>query len=475
MKQTHMPGVLVMIIVAAGILSPTAMAGRASVATACSPGSDGMGSESCDSTLTYVAAPGEENNVAIDVPFFPGDPTMLRDVAAAVVAGTGCAQLDAHSVRCPKVSAADVQLGDRDDRAAGSGDVSISGGAGNDHLTDTESGTLPGDRLSGGAGDDVLIGGNGDDTLGGGAGRDTLTGRAGDDALDGDGTEHAASTDTIDGGPGADTVGYVARHQRLTVDLAAGRASGSPAESDALSGIENVRGGFGPNLLRGDAGPNRLVAGSRGSVIEGRGGDDELIGSRQRDRLSGGEGDDELSGLGNGDVLSGGAGSDTLYPQTAARPLTGIGIDRLDCGSGSDVTVPYRSVLVPRNCESVTLPGYALVRGRLRANRRIAVRVERIRPEEGYACTGSFALRGPDRRVRGHRRPGALLGTGHARFPRGEGATRTASIRLTARGRAAARRSGPLNAVLELRTSTRCGNPTRRTSRGKRYAYRVAL
>jgi RTX calcium-binding nonapeptide repeat (4 copies)/Bacterial Ig-like domain len=74
-------------------------------------------------------------------------------------------------------------------------------------------------ELYGRAGDDTLTGGSGNDVLNGYTGNDTLIGNDGNDTAD--------YTSSPGGG--------------VTVDLAAGTASGA-ADSDTLSGIENVRG-----------------------------------------------------------------------------------------------------------------------------------------------------------------------------------------------------------------------------------------
>src|SRR5262249_59061913 len=87
------------------------------------------------------------------------------------------------------------------------------------------------DRIS-----DILLGGSGDDAL---------QGRAGDDFLD--------------GGNGSDTAGYALDTLGVIVDLVAGTASGAEAGNDTLVSIENVEGGLGNDIIRGDAGANHLL------------------------------------------------------------------------------------------------------------------------------------------------------------------------------------------------------------------------
>jgi large repetitive protein len=89
------------------------------------------------------------------------------------------------------------------------GNVTISGGSGNDQLW----GNAGNDVIDGGRDDDSLFGGSGSDTLLGGSGNDTLDGGAGADSLSGgDGNDTAiakggqVSGDSYDGGDGIDTL-----------------------------------------------------------------------------------------------------------------------------------------------------------------------------------------------------------------------------------------------------------------------------
>ena len=135
-------------------------------------------------------------------------------------------------------------------------------GEGADTLINIENviGTRFADAITGNAGRNVLNGGNGNDVLAGGAGNDSLI-----------------------GGQGSDTVEFSKAKAAVTVDLAAGRASGEGA--DSLSGIENVRGS------------------AFGDVISG---------SSSRNTLNGGDGRDTLNGGTGADTLTGGKGRDTF-------------------------------------------------------------------------------------------------------------------------------------------------------------------
>lgn len=86
MRQT-----IPIVIVLALLLPASAVAGTALV----SPMANRL------STLSYTAAPGERNRITLTLAgnTFPFD-IVVRDAAAAVVAGPGCRALDERAVRC---------------------------------------------------------------------------------------------------------------------------------------------------------------------------------------------------------------------------------------------------------------------------------------------------------------------------------------------------------------------------------------
>ena len=195
------------------------------------------------------------------------------------------------------------------------GNDTLLGGNGNDRLFGG-----PGhDRLLGEAGNDHIEGGTGNDTLFGGSGNDTLLGGPGIDRLhldDGD--------DVLRGGDGRDWLVVGARG--ATVDLTIGGPQNTGYGRDVISGIPNIQGGAGNDVLMGNAAANTLLGG---------GGNDRLFGRLGADRLEGNAGNDLLDGgLGN-DTLLGGFGSDTL--------IGGSGTDILTGGPGADVFV-FRSL-----------------------------------------------------------------------------------------------------------------------------------
>ncbi|MBM7517918.1 calcium-binding protein [Nocardioides nitrophenolicus] len=336
----------------------------------------------------------------------------VRDIVVNPVAGAGCAITGfGNQVRCARgsLTGANVSLGGGDDSFTVVGfaqPMIIDGEAGNDGL----GGGLGDDAIAGGPGTDtvgyttaatgvqVRLGtssGNGvpgeddslnadienahgspfDDVLVGTAGVNQLDGKGGDDVLDG-----GLGNDDLQGGAGVDTVTYAGRTQPVTAFLGAGvgDGGGQPGESDNITGLENLVGGSGDDVLHGTNTPNRLEGGAGADLLDGREQDDRLDGGPGADTLLGGDGvgndcvdyrsrtghvtavlgatsgngeagendtfdasvDCVLAGSGgsllvgnaNANLLIGGAGADVL--------LGGLGGDTLDGGPGLD-TVSY--------------------------------------------------------------------------------------------------------------------------------------
>src|SRR5204862_6366143 len=104
-------------------------------------------------------------------------------------------------------------------------------------------------------------------------------GRAGDDVLTGDtGWPRAHGSDFLDGGAGRDTASWEGRTKGVRVDLASG-VGGQRGERDVLKRIEDLSGGQGPDVLRGDARANGLMGGPGADTLVGRAGADTLDGS----------------------------------------------------------------------------------------------------------------------------------------------------------------------------------------------------
>ena len=208
------------------------------------------------------------------------------------------------------------------------------GTGGNDTITSSfvSSGVIGGvpgtlnDTIFGAGGNDFLNGGAGVDIISGGEGNDTLTGEGGNDSLLGD--------------SGLDWVSYsfvVDTSAGVTVNLATGFAFGSGVGSDTLSGIENVIGGAGRDVIVGNSAANILISASTGADdITGGAGADTLVGGTSWDNwLWGGDDNDSiLGGSASFHYLRGDAGNDTIVSGSAYN-------HRLIGGNGDDSLVGY--------------------------------------------------------------------------------------------------------------------------------------
>jgi Ca2+-binding RTX toxin-like protein len=153
-------------------------------------------------------------------------------------------------------------------------------------------------NVIGGSGNDILIGAIEANSLIGGDGDDILGGGPGDDFLD--------------GGTGFDTARYSLASAAVTVDLAAGTATGGHG-NDTLISIERVVGSDHNDTLLGDTGDN---------VLEG------------------GAGDDFLAGRAGSDTLDGGAGFDTASYGLASGPISA------DLAAGTVIAGPETDILI---------------------------------------------------------------------------------------------------------------------------------
>ncbi len=210
--------------------------------------------------------------------------------------------------------------------------------------------------LKGSAFDDVLEGDRIGNRIAGWVGNDTLRGLDGWDTLQG-----GFGNDDLNGGPGRDTADYSDGFQ-VTVSLDSGTGTGSTAQGDTLTSIENLIGTSGGDDLEGDAGENWIDPGlARGSddTVAGLAGADRLLldwsqgdtglgmtgsaalGAFQRLAADGittldrvgftGISTFEIRGTLQGDTVTTSAGNDRLF--------MGGGGDVIDAGTGADVVV----------------------------------------------------------------------------------------------------------------------------------------
>jgi hypothetical protein len=249
--------------------------------------------DSCTHHVSYVAPPGERNDVRVIAgpqSGFEDDGDAgtgavhdgiveVADLTAVVTVGEGCVSVDPHRARC-------------EDRGVGDGSGDVATGDLDDRVKV---------RAPCCAADWSVDAGSGDDR--------------------------------VDGG----SVTYAHRRAPVFVDLRAGRG-GEAGERDVLSGIVHLTGGAGDDRLAGVGGRDDTLIGGRGDdYIDGRGWHDQLWGGKGSDRLVGGPGEDQLKGEAGADRLAGGSGWDLLFGGEGDDYLTGgAGRDHLFGGPASD-------------------------------------------------------------------------------------------------------------------------------------------
>ncbi len=294
-----------------------------------------------------------------------------------------------------------------DNDAAGNVTVTIGTGTGDDGSSDdgpaNQRDTVSGDieDVTGGPDNDSLRGSSANNVLDGAGGGDLLVGLTG--------------ADTFIGGAGNDRVSYVDRTDGVEASLNGAEddgnaADGPPNDRDQIGlDVENLIGGAGPDILRGNgngnslvglAGDDFLVGGMGGDSLSGDGGEDTVdysqdgrtvgvtvtIGTGASNDGTAGEGDDvqdtvenvigtpfgdivtgdgdpnklfglagndTLNGLGGDDFLDGGADLDQVNGGANNDVLHGgsagtasDGADNIDGGTGTD-TVTYATVIAP--------------------------------------------------------------------------------------------------------------------------------
>ena len=167
------------------------------------------------------------------------------------------------------------------------------------------------DTLTGDDGNNILTAGSGHDNLNGGAGNDRLIAGVGNLLAD--------------GGAGTDTLSYHGYGTGITIDLnGSTNATGyinlgtGDSYSHAFKNIENFVGTDYIDVISGNDGAN---------ILRGNAGDDRIYGFGGNDMLVGDDGDDQLYA---------GAGTDVL--------IGGRGNDRIELGAGTDhVIVVFNS------------------------------------------------------------------------------------------------------------------------------------
>jgi Ca2+-binding RTX toxin-like protein len=179
-------------------------------------------------------------------------------------------------------------------------------------------GTSFNDKITGSDFADYLIGGGGNDTLSGGLGSDELYGGDGDDILIGGGDSDyfvgGRGNDTIKGGSGFDLVDYSDEGGTLgiTVNLATKKIIDTYGDTDAVTGVDRVRGTDVADSMTGNGSANLFEGGAGNDTLDGAGGDDILWAGFGDDTLIGGTGNDQLVGGRGDDKIDGGKGVDVV-------------------------------------------------------------------------------------------------------------------------------------------------------------------
>ena len=184
---------------------------------------------------------------------------------------------------------------------------------------------------------DILIGNDTDPLYGDGprvepSGQNAFQGGGGNDLMDG-----GTGPDSYDGGAGGDAVSYEGRDEGVAASIDGAANDGGAADffpasdqgDEILDSVEDLIGGNGGDVLKGDGADNILLGGPGIDVLQGHAGADDLSGDEGDDTLEGGEGDDLLDGGADNDTIHGGFGADTI--------AGGAGVDTADF---SDATTP---------------------------------------------------------------------------------------------------------------------------------------
>ncbi|MDX3638505.1 hypothetical protein [Streptomyces sp. MB09-02B] len=136
-----------------------------------------------DTVRLYVSAvAGKANDLSVTR---SSNTVTISDGGDAVLAGSGCTQVDRDTVNCPYDGRTlTLDMGDLGDMVLVTGNLSanITGGTGDDIITMDYTSTAR-TFLDGQGGHDTVFGGAGVDNITGGAGDDVMFGRNGDDRL----------------------------------------------------------------------------------------------------------------------------------------------------------------------------------------------------------------------------------------------------------------------------------------------------
>lgn len=302
--------------------------------------------------MWYSGSPGETNDVTVTI---VDGRYVVTDLGATLDPGFGCYRGDEHTASCapPEYSQLHVDLGDGDDTFHGDGEIDVvHAGTGNDEIH----GGAGADRLSGDDGTDLLDGGGGDTFHRGDVPYPDAVRGMFNDSLDG-----GSGADLMRGGGGDfDRVTYSGRTEPVSVTLDGAANDGEAGEGDLVAwDIQDVTGGAGNDVLRGDSRSNSLDGLGGNDLVDGRGG--------YHDSANGGDGSDLLlfhdggvEGLtGTESPLQSGFKFDDLLRCDSYTPDSGVDTamaDATDAGQAGQVSPgdkPCEQVVMTQGPQSV--------------------------------------------------------------------------------------------------------------------------
>lgn len=364
---------------------------------------------------------GHPNALTVEI---AGGHARVHDARARVHAGAGCRQAGPYAATCvkPNFFRAELETGRGDDSLSVTSDAFVRAllGPGDDLFDALD--VSEGLGVDAGTGDDVVNGSQHGDMLLGHRGHDVLRGRGGDDELIQGDTTRRHGRDVLQGGPGIDRVDYERRTAGVRVDLARTNGQGERGENDAISGVEEIIGGDGRDVLKGDGENNFLDArGGRGDVVIGRAGKDYIW---HAGRVFAGPGQDIV-----------------IEGERSARVSCGRGFDDV-----TQMSHRGRNVFDP-DCERIGLAGEDENYRSLVPLKSPSATVGRFSGGCGESCDVTLTLVA----LSAAGAPGETIGRSHATVP-GE-TTRTIELRLSRRGRALFRARRHLRALVKVRVA----------------------
>jgi len=290
----------------------------------------------------------------------PGDDDIYGDSAAGAAGGS--ISWDSCGTNAPQTGFDGndtIQAGLGEDRVCGQGgDDTLTGGISNASAVGDgpESGSQCGnnvdddvddviddgcldaaDEIHGGSGSDDIIGGDGGDTLHGDGDPDHIDGGKGDDTIYGG--DESSPGDVIVGGPGSDTI-YGGDGDDIIIggNLIQGEPDVGDARLDGegdndtilgdnatftdsvftlidpdIGGADNMYGGSGEDVMRGQRGDDTMWGGNGDDDMRGNDGNDTMHGGANDDDMQGNDGNDTMNGDAGGDDMFGNAGIDTMH------------------------------------------------------------------------------------------------------------------------------------------------------------------